>query len=218
MQVKLHYKNTEVPVELPDSVLVKKQEIKETFEVGSKGLLKVTIRYDDCCNNGHNSFAITADYYENGRWDSGGCLHDMIAEHAPKFAHLIKWHLCSSDGPLHYLENTVYLAGDRDCWGYRKGEQKRNKDGKLMWASTSRGYNIIASDTEPTPELSAVTPILGEGKERELDSARNTAIWPEATDEELMAEPAALVYKLTARLPGLVSEFKQTVESLGFTY
>ena len=38
-----------------------------------------------------------------------GCLHDDIVGHFPALAPLIKWHLCSSpEGPLHYIENSVF--------------------------------------------------------------------------------------------------------------
>jgi hypothetical protein len=69
----------------------------------------VTIRYDDQCGNGHNTFSITANTFR-----MGGCLHDLIAKHFPEFAHLIKWHLVSSDGPLHYVANTTYWAKQRN--------------------------------------------------------------------------------------------------------
>ena len=42
--------------------------------------LTVTIRFDDECGNGHNSFSIVADHdvFERGKWRdfAGGCLHD----------------------------------------------------------------------------------------------------------------------------------------------
>lgn len=86
-----------------------------------------TCRFDDDCGNGHNTFSITAQVREPGRRDiaAGGCLHDEIAAAFPELAGLIKWHLCSTDGPLHYLSNTLYLAGDRDCNGYKAGEPSR---------------------------------------------------------------------------------------------
>lgn len=86
--------------------------------------LVATVRHDDECGNGHNSFAITGELYENDRWMAGGCLHDDIAEHFPELAPLIKWHLCSTDGPMHYPANALYHAGERDCWGKLKGEVK----------------------------------------------------------------------------------------------
>lgn len=69
------------------------------------GLGRVEISYDDCCGNGHNSFAITVDAR-----DFGGCMHDEIETVFPEYAHLIKWHLTSTDGPMHYIANTVYHA------------------------------------------------------------------------------------------------------------
>jgi hypothetical protein len=57
---------------------------------------------------------------------------------------------------------------------------------------------------------------LHEGKERDLDAASHSAIWPDATDEEL-TEPG-LKERLLARLPQLLEEFKQAVEHFGFEY
>lgn len=82
------------------------------------------VRYDDECRNGHNSFSITGTIRVPGKRDCAacGCLHEEIAQAFPELAHLIKWHLSSSDGPMHYIANTSYHAGDRDCSGRRKGE------------------------------------------------------------------------------------------------
>lgn len=118
---------------LPTSILTRNQGSKHPiyFREGvTDFLLDVSLRYDDECGNGHNTFAITGTLKEKskttGRWIeiAGGCLHDDIEKHAPQFAHLIKWHLCSSDGPMHYLANSIYLASDKDCWGKRKGEER----------------------------------------------------------------------------------------------
>lgn len=142
---------------------------------GRKYRITVELRYDDLCHNGHNTFGITADIHEmrggGWRWDSGGCLHDEIREHVPEFASLIKWHLCSSDGPLHYVANTVYFAGNRD---------------------------------------------RSSAKARELASARVSAIWPDATDEELTAP--GLEDRLQARLPALLEEFQTAMETVGFVF
>lgn len=113
-----------------ESILTKKQVKtfeKEYKEKGENHKIICEVRYDDECGNGHNTFAITADGYrktKNGKWvdEFGGCCHDEIKKRFPKLAHLIKWHLCNSDGPMYYIQNTLYLAGDRDCWGRAKGE------------------------------------------------------------------------------------------------
>ena len=49
-----------------------------------------------------------------------------------------------------------------------------------------------------------------------LNAARSCAIWPDATDEELTSP--GLEDRLMARLPGLMEDFREAVESLGFTY
>ena len=100
---------------------------------GPGRIMKVDLRFDDACHNGHNTFAITA-YITHpgtrearGDWDACGCLHDEIRQYFPELAHLIPWHGCTTDGPLHYVANTLYLAGDRDCNGKRKGEILRTQ-------------------------------------------------------------------------------------------
>lgn len=79
--------------------------------------LTVRIRFDDCCNNGHATFSITADSTDG----SGGCLHDQITQVFPELAPLIKWHLCSSAGPMHYVANTAYQASNL-AGGYAAGQ------------------------------------------------------------------------------------------------
>lgn len=59
---------------------------------------------------------------------------------------------------------------------------------------------------------------IGEGKARDLDSARRAAAWPEATDAELMQEPAALRAVLEARVPGLIAEFRAAMDSAGLAW
>lgn len=101
------------------SILTHNQTQSETkyyFSGGVQYRIKVTIRYDDNCNNGHNSFGITGniDYKKkNGQWGdySGGCIHEEIAKHFPKLIPFIKWHLVDSTQPLHYIANAMYHAG-----------------------------------------------------------------------------------------------------------
>jgi len=160
----------------PTSKLVKcqRKQYGPRFYSEGKHEYRITahVRYDDECGNGHNTFSITAttDEKRGGQWRdySGGCCHDEIAKHFPELAPFIKWHLVSSDGPMHYVANTVYHA---------------------------------SSD---------------ESKGRRLDFARSSAVWPDATDEDLTAP--GLKQRLLARLPALMAEFKAAMESLGFTF
>jgi hypothetical protein len=114
------------PPVLPASKLTKSQVKtfrKEYRENGLPCVIKAEVRHDDQCGNGHNSFAITATIYENGRDVCGGCCHEEVAKHFPELAPFIKWHLTSTDGPMHYLANTVYHASDKDYNGKSKGER-----------------------------------------------------------------------------------------------
>jgi len=190
---------------------IKKQErtytATYTNERGNLERLTATVRHDDCCENGHNTFSITGNIHESvsGRWINvcGGCIHEEIAERIPTLAPYIKWHLCSTDGPLHYIANTAYHADDRDCWGLRKGEFRAFTDKETGLPE----WRLKADSAYATS---------GEGKERDLEAARHCAIWPEATDAEL-TDPG-LADRLKARLPALLVEFQVAVESLGLVY
>jgi hypothetical protein len=115
------------------STLTKDQKIKKVAyytEDGTAYRITATIRHDDECGNGHNTFSITGRIDEkkkNGHWYdvAGGCIHEEIEKHFPELKPFIKWHLCSTDEPMHYIANTLYRASDRDCWGTRKGEPRQ---------------------------------------------------------------------------------------------
>lgn len=184
---------------------------------GTKDLL-VTVRFDDKCGNGHNTFSITGQVGGGPNPDVCGCIHDIIAEHMPELKPYLKWHLCSTDGPLSYIANTVYHAGDRDHWGLRKGERrqiKNGKTGKLAWILEDiPGSKYFDGDAPPAEGIFLKwVPWCheGEGKERDLDAARSCAVWPDATDEELTAP--GLADRLKARFPALMIEFRKAVES-----
>lgn len=169
---------TTTQIKLPESKLATCEQSKTKsfsfIENGKDCKLIVKLRYDDTCRNGHNSFSITASLYENNMEVSGGCLHDEIIKHAPEFSHLIKWHLVSSDGPMHYVENTKF------------------------WALMSKGDVKLEGTQSP---------------ETALAFAQKTAVWPNATLEQLLSED-----KLMNRLPIIMNEFKKVIKSIGFTY
>ncbi len=233
------------------STLVKNQ--KKTFRADyyvddEPRTLIAVVRHDDECGNGHNSFSITGTLYGPDRCPGettvkhkdgkmlwccgGGCIHEEIAKHLPELAPYIKWHLCSTDEPMHYIANAIYHAGDKDCWGLRKDEKRQLRNGgtgQPVWQIIVRDsagneieighHNWVDSDIKPEDNLTvAWEPVwkIGEGKERDLDAARHCAIWPEATDDELTAPD--LKEKLEARMPQLMADFRAAVEELGFVY
>jgi hypothetical protein len=242
--------------------------------------VEVNVRFDDNCDNGHETFAITGVLYQGFKDVAHGCIHDEIAETFPELQPLLKWHLCSTDGPMHYLENTLYLAGNRDHWGLLEGEPSTNPchmryfvqfgdvpikhkvdkwlkefiEGHLaehrvfvpeavLHSRAHEGFKPrwrfygMSGEWQNAPfktaaeaeqwalslntievSFSAESTLVGTGKARELDAARRTAIWPEATDDELCADRFVLSKLLLARLPQLLSEFKQTMTACGFIY
>jgi hypothetical protein len=192
---------------------------------GRADIHTVTIRYDDRCGNGHNSFSITAE----GR-DMGGCCHKEVVAAFPHLAKFIKWHSTSSGGPMHYISNTVYHASARDCWGGKKGDVRWtefglkgknglpvvDKNGKAVaWKKEDEAQTVAA---QMGAEVVEVPWRFHEGKERDLDAARSCAVWPEATDAQLMAEPEELRKMLEARHGELMESFRADMIELGFEY
>ena len=177
------------------------------------GISTVTLRYDDQCGNGHNTFSMTASGRDrpNNSPRVGGCCHDAIVQAFPDLEPFIKWHLCSSDGPLHYIENTIYHAAaipvEQGKWHFKlENKHIRIVSGEDRKAMAERyGKN---ADFRPYPNPLA--------KEPNLDAARHSAIWPEATDAELLASD--LREKLEKRLPGLLEDFRVAMEQFGFVF
>lgn len=86
-------------------------------------------------------------------------------------------------------------------------------DGEHEAREFCTAFNTLPMEVVRTPTL------FSEGKERNLDAARSCAVWPEATDEELMVERAELEAKLKERHPALMDEFRRTMElSAGLMY
>ena len=243
---------------------------------GKGAAIWARIRYDDECGNGHNTFAITGTVRVPKQRDAaaGGCLHEDLALAFPELAPFIKWHSTTTDGPLHYIANTVYHASDRDHYGRAAGEASsyehavqfgdnpikhilKKKFSEFLRAAAPQfdfevlpishdnreGYNFKPEytfggfadkwhecpfDTEGEaldflkalqtckPQFLRIATAWSEGKKRELDHARSSAVWPDATDEDLTAP--GLKERLEARLPALLVEFRAAMESLGFTY
>ena len=208
------------------SVLVKKQTKtygpKVYTKDGQTYKLTVTVRYDNECGNGHNSFAITADQYRKANnvfWkDCFGCCHDLIAEQFPDLAPFIKWHGMTSEGPLHYVANTVYHAlehGPKYAWVYYTGCQDPLKIEEVKERLLGYEKSCIAKRAEGQPGY-RVQWDEKTAKTRNLDYARSTAVWPDATDEELTAP--GLEMRLNSRLKKLMDAFRQDLEKLGLVY
>lgn len=272
-------------MKIPKSKLTKYQE--KTYEGVTKEGHKVTafVRYGDDCGNNHNPFGVTGTEYEKDKPQierfiiSCGCIHDKVTEAIPELLPYVKWHLCSSDEPMHYIANTLYYARDRthkgvpigdpvkwstelkfkgmpfsfrephkDFWDYLKNIKDFSKVEvvEVLYIPESpedHVYtpNYILTDFMPKPTAQQwhVTPFNNKQEAEEflealqnfeygftktptdyckavepnLEAARRCAIWEGATLEQLQDEE-----QLKARLPALMEEFKEAMESLGFIY
>lgn len=98
-------------------------------EDGTRKTIIVEVRFDDNCKNGHNDFCVTGTIYNpklgiraDDRIERCGRCDEEIAKHFPELAHLQRWNLVSTDGPMHYPGNALYHASNRDHNGKLKGE------------------------------------------------------------------------------------------------
>ncbi len=138
-----------------DSVIIKHQKVnlkKSISYYGESCTLYVSIRFDDQCGNGHNSFSITGEVFKaktkNDRNHRvSGCIHEIILEHFPELTEAVALHHVSSEGPMHYVANSLYYASSKDSNGYEKGEAcmwetKIKFDGFHMFFGAKKGVLI----------------------------------------------------------------------------
>jgi hypothetical protein len=200
--------------------------LSESRPVSGYAVLQVHVRFDDNCRNGHNTFAITADFRHPGHRDiaAGGCMHDDITKVFPELAHLIQWHLVSTDGPMHYIANTVYHAkenGPTHAWVYFKGQGATDPLGLGSDGEKERLLGYLDADKARAAETQPGYTVKWDEKTvkvRNLDHARSTAVWPDATDEQLQAPAAELAQALAERLPALLAAFRADIEAAGFIW
>lgn len=106
----------------------RKQEFRTEPRILGNEKCVAYVRLDDECGNRHDSFSITGQtWYRNNvtsmwREGSGGCIHEEVAKFFPELAPFIKWHLTSTDEPMHYIANTMYHASNKDHYGRLAGE------------------------------------------------------------------------------------------------
>lgn len=179
-------------------------------------------------------FSITGETWELGKPKierySLGCGALALGDYVPELGHLDKYHLMSTEQPMHYIANSLYHASERDHNGLLKGEKKQIRNGKtglLCWTQVAidKNGNEVElyklekyQDSETQPESENLTiewrPLwkIGEGKASDLDAARKSACWPDASLEDFTKE------KLEARLPELLKQFRTDIEAIGIQW
>jgi len=182
----------------------------------------VDIQWYRLGNNKHKYLSITGTVSDHTcRFvETCGAVHDDIAKAYPELVHLLKWHMCTLEGPLYYLENTLYHASDDGAGEIRYAPvAPGSKIMAPMWERDrpSGGHvGIKVSATRPPDEVLSWRPVLREGKPRNFELARESAVWPDATDEQLSLPREQLTALLFERLPGLLQQFRADMTALGF--
>ena len=206
----------------PESTLIRDQVKKWTRDVNEVERVVLVIRHDDACGNGHNTFSMTVDLYERRDpahpWRLVGCGANpsLIEQRFPEFKGYTKWHLCSTEGPLHYEANTIYHASeigkDQGQFYVYLDDPERKVKRTLLGIYNRQDLALIQRDY-PAGVIDTVVYPNPHAKSADLEAARHCAIWPDATLAQLRNRDL-----LRARLQGLLHEFKRDVESLGFVY
>ena len=190
---------------------------------GVKRRVAVDVQWYRLGGNTHKHLSITGEVSDpTGRWfESCGQITDDIVHVFPELQHILKWHLTDEAAPAHYIANTVFHAGDGG-----KGKQLRGRvapgsaETAPMWecrSSTPQHRLRVSAECPPTETIVLEwVPVLEEGKPRDLAAARASAIWPDATDEQLMRPKDQLIALLQARLPALMDQFRRDMAALGF--
>jgi hypothetical protein len=191
------------------------------------------ICFDDRYKNGHNTLRIGTEVYpDRDRAVRRGQIYDCLSSketlrYFPEVKDLLPFNGCGTDGPIHYIANTRWHAGDTDCWGGRAGEVRRYRhdvavNGRRLHPDRKPHelYKIEEAASVAgkignvgVVEIVDVPWIMYEGHEPDLEAARRCALWPDATLEQLRSKEA-----LEARLPKLLEEFRKAVTDFGFTY
>ena len=186
------------------TILYDKRTRTDVHDLPNGKVLVVKLRYDDDCKNGHNTFSITGTLWKgrgsyeanqcDRRYEGGhecsGCIYDEIMHYKGKtYGHLIRWHLVSDDGPMHYVENTLYHLGYKtgpDSW--YGGDHKPN----IEYARSSACWPDMPESYVCDPD------------KRMLKTTRDAAAIP------IKAE-------LEARLPALMGEFHRDMATIEWT-
>lgn len=172
------------PIDIPES---------EGFGIGR--VLKIEVRWDDSCGNGHNSFAVTGTIERKGNrggdCDACGCLHEEIKKYGPpEVSKLIRWHLVGGDGPMHYKANTEFWLLNAERGGLWSWDGKR-----------------LEQTAEKCRQFARDTACLRDDEEFPKYDGEKPGTWRYDLDKFL-----------DDRMLGLMIEFRKDVEEFGFTY
>jgi len=171
-----------------NKIFARKTWTKNYREDGKEYTITATANFESLSGQ-HPYFSITGDIKQGTRWESGGCLHDEIIKHFPNLRKYIKFHLVSTDEPMHYLANSLYWAG---LQGWTDG--KKNSPPNYDYLVSTCLWGILDEDQEID-----LTQFLGEG-DKNLPKNKEKSV--------------ALTEILMSRLSKIQTEFKYEMMKL----
>jgi hypothetical protein len=193
--------------------------------------IKHLIKWHCTSTNGPMHYAANTAYHASNR-DHNGCLKGepwawdyhikfgafpITKQVGKKFKEFIETKMPSHEGfvlkevPYTSADGKVYesqytFEGFETTWG---GAPLKSKAAADQFLEALTNYDVT---------FTSIPSQFGEGKVRDLDAARRCAVWPEATDEQLMLPKAELIALLNERAPKLLEEFRKDVEAAGFLW
>jgi len=176
---------------------------------GERIKVQATVKFSDDCGNGHNTLSVTGETQTPvGRSLSFGCCHEEIIAAFPRLEGLINYHLCSSDGPMHYVANTIYHAKEipekQDQWWFRL-------EGKVIKIVSLAERDAMIEKYGDNAVFEDYPNSMAKGSD--IDAARSCAIWPDAALEQLLSESA-----LADHLPTIMDGLRLELDKVGLLF
>ena len=214
--------------------------IKHVIDVNNKKHnYKINIRLNDECRNGHEDFAITADFWlpNNTRTDqnliAGGCCHEEILKFRPDLKIFVDLHLNDFRGyPMYYIENGFYHLKNMPKNKFMEYAKVNEEGYKLLKKASDEdeyGYLLINKlenhkiwenlAKEGIHKLQELTGKVFESKGTRLYDIDKykTLNFPEDWFEDERVEKRrkeSLLYKINEKVSAMEKEHKRKIEEM----
>lgn len=210
----------------------KRTETATYTEGGRRYRATVHYGFDLSFARQHNqaaAFTVTVDVHRSsgGRWvmDACGQQPDLVREHFPHLALFLRWHLVSTDQPMHYAANGTYwymIAHGRSRWTADAHVDPLDAFADTILLGTAPGDDTFDPKADPlvTFGLDAPRPCEGDnglglfvvagedGEDRVLDT---TAAKKHTNDAITAALEAWLVERFDAMMAAFLTDMQALV-------
>lgn len=148
---------------------------KKNLETKNHGKVDayLTLRYDDKSNDGYNLFSINVQAYQPVKNKSYKDLvtaaefYQFIKYYFPEYQYVAKWNACSSNGPRHYLTDTLYWIDSRNKKGWT---EEKNREYLERARYCARWPNAKVEDLLSEKKLVRRLPAIMRGFKKDMES------------------------------------------------